>query len=137
MNGRFRLHRPRPVKRKRGATDALSGCCVSPLLSDLAELSMEQLVEVYKKVLEQLHRQSEQRDMDLIVTMVPNSVTSGEIKGYFKKPDTDLENSILVDYRHYYILNAIREKMMVFVGDGWSKVKATYRSDQLEFHFDY
>jgi hypothetical protein len=103
----------------------------------IAELSMEQLVEVYKKVLKQLHHKSEQRDMDLIVTMTPSSVTSGEIKGYFKKPDSDLENSVLVDYRHYYILNAIREKMRNFTGDSWSMVKAVYHSNDLEFYFEY
>jgi hypothetical protein len=103
----------------------------------IAGLSIEGLVEVYKKVLEQLHRQSEQRDMDLIVTMTPSSIISGEIKGYFKKPDADLENSVLVDYRHYYILNAIREKMKTFTGDGWSIVKAVYHSNDLEFYFEY
>jgi len=103
----------------------------------IAELSVEQLIEVYKKVLEQLHRQSKQRDMDLIVTMTPSSATSGEIKGCFKKPDSDSEKSALVDYRHYYLLNAIREKMMTLAGDGWSKVKAIYRSGELGFYFDY
>src|SRR5687768_9811514 len=44
----------------------------------IAGLSMEGLVEVYKKMMHQLHRQAKQRDAGLIVTMTPSSSTSGE-----------------------------------------------------------
>ena len=103
----------------------------------LAGLSMERLVEVYKEMMHQLHGQAKQRDADLIVTMSPTSHTSGEVRGYLQKHNSDTKSSVLVNYRHYYLLNAIREKMIELVGDGWSKVKAIYHSGDLEFYFEY
>jgi hypothetical protein len=103
----------------------------------IAGLSMERLVGVYKEMMHQLHRQAKQRDVDLIVIMVPSSSTSGEIRGYMEKPDSDIKSNVLVNYRHYYMLNALQEKMRELVGDRWSKVKAIYHSGGLEFYFEY
>ena len=103
----------------------------------IAGLSMERLVEVYKEMLRQLHRQAKQKDVDLIVTMYPSSPNSGEIRGYVEKRNSDIKSSVLVNYWHYYMLNALREKMMELVGDGWSKVRAVYHSGDLEFYFKY
>lgn len=103
----------------------------------IAGLSMEQLVDVYKKIMDQLHRQTKQHDAALIVTMSPNSSTSGEIRGFLEKPGADSKSNVLVNYKHYYLLNALREKMIELLGDGWSKVKAVYRSEELEFYFEY
>ena len=100
-------------------------------------LSMEDLVEVYKKMMHQLHRQAKQRAAGLIVTMTPNSSTSGEIRGYMEKPDSDIKSSVLINYQHYYILNALRDRMIELVGEDWSMVKAIYHSDDLEFYFEY
>jgi hypothetical protein len=103
----------------------------------IAELSMERLVEVYKEMMCDLHRQAKQHDADLIVTMTPTSPVSGEVTGYVEKPKTAIKNSVPVDYRHYYVLNMLREKMMKITGEGWSKVMAVYSSNTLEFHFEY
>jgi hypothetical protein len=103
----------------------------------ISGLSMERLVEVYKNIMHQLHRQAKQRDAALIVTMSPSSSTSGEVRGVLEKPGSDAKGSVLVNYRHYYILNALREKMIELLGDGWSKVRAVYRPEELEFYFEY
>lgn len=103
----------------------------------IESLSMERLVEVYQETMNQLHRKSGQRDADLIVTISPTSSTSGEVKACLEKKDSEIKTSILVNYRHYYILNALRERMIELVGDGWSKVKAVYSSEDLEFYFEY
>jgi hypothetical protein len=103
----------------------------------IAGLSTERLVEIYKEMLSQLHRQAKQQDVDLIVTMSPSSPTSGEVRGYVEKHSSDIKSSVLINYRHYYVLNALRERMMELVGDSWSKVRAVYRSGDLEFYFEY
>lgn len=103
----------------------------------IAGLSMERLVEAYKEMLGQLHGPAKKKDMDLIVIMSPSSPTSGEVRGYVVKPNSNIKSSVLVNYRHYYMLTALREKMIELVGDGWSKVKAIYHSGDLEFYFEY
>ena len=100
-------------------------------------LPMERLVEVYKQMIKQLHRQAQRRDMDLIVTMSPTSPTSGEVRAYFAKPDASVKNSVQVNYRHYYVLNALRDKMIELLGESWSQVKAVYHDGGLEFYFEY
>ena len=103
----------------------------------IAGLSMERLIEVYKEMMEKLYRQTQLRDADLIVTMSPSSPTAGEVRGYVGKQDSNVQNSVLVNYRHYYMLNALRGKMIESVGDAWSKVRAVYHSGNLEFYFEY
>ena len=103
----------------------------------IAGLSMESLVEVYKEMMHQLHGQAKQRAADLIVTMSLSSPTSGEVRGYVEKRNSDIKSSVLVNYQHYYMLKALQEKMVDLVGDGWMKVKAIYRSGSLEFYFEY
>jgi hypothetical protein len=100
-------------------------------------LPMERLVEVCKEMMRQLHSQSKQQDADLIVTMAPSSPTSGETRGYMEERQSHIKSSVLVNYQHYYVLNALREKMIESAGDGWSKVTAVYRSGDLEFYFEY
>lgn len=103
----------------------------------IAELSMEQLVATYKKIMGKLHSQSRQADKDLVVTMSPNSMISGELRAYLEKPDSEIKSSVLVGYHHYYMLNALREKMIEKVGGAWTQVKAVYHSNALEFYFEY
>lgn len=104
----------------------------------IAGLSKERLIEVYKEMMHHLHHQTGQKkEVDLIVTMSPNSPISGEIRGYAKKPDSGEKSTVSVNYQHYYLLNALREKMLESTGEGWSKVKAVYRSGDLEFYFEY
>jgi len=116
------------VQQKTGEANAKLG---------IAGLSMEQIIEVYKKMMKQLHREFKQRDADLIVTMSPTSPASGEVRGYLEKPNSEAKHYVAVDYRHYYVLNALRERMIELVGNGWSKVRAVYRSGNVEFHFEY
>ena len=75
-------------------------------------------------------------DTHLIVTMAPNSSLSGETKGYLEKRKKN-QISIPVNYQHYYLLNAIRDKMIELVGEGWGQVKTVYWKDTLEFYFEY
>lgn len=103
----------------------------------IADLSLERLVEVYKEKLHQLHRESNMPYTYLIVTMTPNSPISGEINGYLEEREKDQKISIEVNYQHYYLLNAIRDKMIELVGDGWRQVKAVYWKNTLELFFEY
>ncbi len=103
----------------------------------IAGLSMERLVEVYKEMMKQLHSQAKQRDMELTMTMSPHSPTSGEVQGILAMPDAPVQSHILVNYRHYYVLNALREKMIESTGDAWKQVRAVYHAGELEFYFEY
>jgi len=100
-------------------------------------LSKERLIEVCKEMMRQLHGQAKHQDVDLIVTMAPSSPTSGETRGYVEERQSHIKSSVLVNYQQYYLLNALREKMIESTGDGWSKVTAVYRSGDLEFYFEY
>jgi len=107
------------------------------LLLGIAGLSMEGLISVYKKIMQELHSQANQREANLIVTMSPNSPTSGEVRGYLLKPNASEKTNIQLHYRHYYVLNALREKMIEVLGERWSQVKAVYHWGGLEFYFEY
>ena len=99
-------------------------------------LSQERLVEGYKEMMSQLHRQSEQNDVDLIVTMTPTSPTSGELRAYTEKRNTDEKSSVSVNYQHYYLLNALGEKIMESSGKSWRRVRTVYHPDDLKFYFE-
>ena len=114
------------VERNSGEADTMLG---------IAGLSAERLIDVYKEIMHQLHRQAKQKDTDLIVTMSPTSLTSAEVRGYLQKSNSDVRSSVPVNYQHYFILKALRGKMTQDVGVS-SKVKAVYRSDNLEFYFE-
>lgn len=103
----------------------------------IAGASMETLVEAYKRILRNLQTQAVETELDLVVTMSPVSVASGEIRGYAGKENSDVRSSLPVNYRHYYVLNALREKMLGLTGDSWSSVRTVYRSGELEFYFEY
>ena len=75
--------------------------------------------------------------MYLIVTMTPSSSLSGETRGYLEKRKKNQKFSVPVDYQHYYLLNAIRDKMIEQVGDAWRQVKAVYWKGELKFYFEY
>jgi hypothetical protein len=101
-------------------------------------LSMERLVAACKEKMKKSHQQAGgKRESIFTVTMSPSSPTSGELRGILEEKDTDIQTSVLVNYIHYYILNALREKMVEVVGDSWKKVKAVYQSEELEFYFEY
>jgi len=114
------------VERKSGEANVMLG---------IAGLSAERLIEVYKEMMRQLHQQITQEDMDLMVTMSPTSLTSGEVRGYLQKSNSDVRSSVPVNYQHYYMLKALRGKMNLDVSVS-SKVSAVYRSDNLEFYFE-
>lgn len=100
----------------------------------IAGLSVERLTEVYKGMLKKLYRQqAKPGDTALVVTMTPRSETSGEIRGYIQ--NSGVQSSVLLNYQHYYVLNALREKM-IEAGKNWSKVRAVYDGSNLEFSFD-
>jgi hypothetical protein len=103
----------------------------------IADVSLERLIEIYMKTMQQLHNDIGQRDATLIVTMSPTSPTSGEVRAALEKADHGTQESILINYRHYYILNAMREKMMEKLGDEWRQVRAVYQRGELEFYFEY
>lgn len=103
----------------------------------IADLSLERLVEIYKEILMQLHRESNIPYAYLIVTMTPNSPTSGETRGFLENRKKNQKFSFPVNYQHYYLLNAIRDKMIELVGDGWRQVKAVYWKNTLQFYFEY
>ena len=81
-------------------------------------LSIEQLKDAYQSIASE---DAGQRDADLIVTMTPTSPTSGALHGVLEKHNSDIQNSVAVNYRHYYVLNALREKMIEQRGENWSR----------------
>ena len=103
----------------------------------IAGLPMERLVEIYKEKMHQLHREAKAHEAKVIVMMSTNSPTSGETKGYIENPDLSIKNTFPVNYRHYYILNALRGKMVKLVGDDWHTVKTVYQPFCLELYFEY
>ena len=103
----------------------------------ITNASMEQLIGIYRKLLCQAHPNTGKDDSTLIVTMSPTSATSGEVRAVLERANLQGKSCIQVDYRHYYILIAIREKMSEILSIEWSKVKAIYRQDQLDFYFEY
>ena len=107
------------------------------LILGIAGLSREQLEDVYRGMMQGLHRQMGLKaDVALVVSMAPSSPLSGEARGYTETHDSGEKSSVFVNYPHYYLLNALREQMLEPTGEGWSKVRAVYRSGGLEFYFD-
>lgn len=107
-------------------------------LLGITGFSMERLAAVYKEMLEQLLKEHARYEgMALRITMSPTSPASGEIQGIILMIDAPVQSNVPVDYRHYYVLNALREKMVEILGDEWSKVTALYRPGELEFYFGY
>ncbi|HET6597670.1 MAG TPA: hypothetical protein VFG81_18745 [Anaerolineales bacterium] len=103
----------------------------------IAGLSQESLHAIYKQMMKQLREQSTLNEIDVIVVMSPTSFISGELKGHLEVPDAPVQSSILLDYRHYYVLNALRDRMSEQSGRSWTQVSAVYHSGDLEFHFEY
>ncbi len=103
----------------------------------IANLSVDDLKDKYKEMLHQLRMQSKLRDIDVVVTMTLTSPTSGEVICRLEVPDAPVQSSVLVNYQHYYVLNAIRDRMTEMLGKSWKQVRAVYHSGNLEFYFDY
>ena len=103
----------------------------------IAGLSIERLVEIYKEKLKVLYKQIQNANTFLTVTMTPSSSLSGEVKACLDDRNKNQKSSVQVNYQHYYLLNALRDKMIEIVGDAWSQVRAVYWQDTLEFYFEY
>ena len=116
------------VQRRKGEAYAALG---------IAGLSVERLKDVYKEMMAQLHARSGQPESDLVITMCPTSTTSGEVTGYLQSHDEPVKQAVLTNYQHYYVLNALRERMIEQLGENWKQVKAVYQPDAVEFYFDY
>lgn len=116
------------VQRRKGEAYAVLG---------IAGLSIERLKDVYKEMMAQLHSRSGQPQRDLVITMSPTSETSGEVTGYLQSRDEPVKQPVLTNYKHYYVLNALHEKMIEQLGENWKQVKAIYKPDAVEFHFEY
>lgn len=100
-------------------------------------LSRERLEKVYEDIVLSLFLQTTQRDTTMTVNMSPTSPTSGELRGFLEKHNSDSKESVQLNYQHYYILNALREKMIEQLGENWDEVKVVCRADHVEFYFDY
>ena len=116
------------VQRRKGEAYAALG---------IAGLSVERLKDVYKEMMAQLHSRSGQPESDLVITMCPTSPTSGEVQAYLQSHDEPVKQAVLTNYKHYYVLNALREKMIEQLGENWKHVKAIYKQDAVEFYFEY
>lgn len=102
----------------------------------ISELSVEQLKQVYGNMMAQLHSQLGQPESDLVITMSPTSETSGEVTGFLQSHDEPVKQAVLTNYKHYYVLNALREKMIEELGENWKQVKAIYKQDAVKFYFE-
>ena len=103
----------------------------------ISELSVERLKDVYKQMMAQFHGQLGQPEKDLVITMSPTSEISGEVIGYLLSHDEPVKQAVLTNYQHYYVLNALREKMIEKLGENWKQVEVIYRPDTVEFYFEY
>lgn len=115
------------VQRRKGEAYAALG---------IPGLSAERLKDVYKEMMTQLHGRLGQPESDLIVIMSPTSETSGEVTGYLKSRDGLVKQAVLTNYQHYYVLNALREKMIEQLGESWRQVKAVYKLGLVEYYFE-
>jgi hypothetical protein len=102
----------------------------------ISELSVERLKDVYKEMMAQLHGQRGQPESDLIITMSPTSEISGEVTGYLQSHDEPVKKAVLTNYQHYYVLTALREKMIEQLGENWRQVKVIYKPDVVEYYFE-
>ena len=100
-------------------------------------MSMENLVATYKKILQRVHPRPYQPDIKLVITMSPSSPSSGELKAFLVSSDGVIQNSILITYQHYYMLNAIRNKLTEIVGEKCSQIKAVFCQGELDFFFEH
>jgi hypothetical protein len=103
----------------------------------ISGLSMEGLVETYKEILYQYCRQGPSQNVQVTVSLSLTSPVSGELRATIEDPEGNTKKSLQVNYKHYYLLNAIRGKMVELLGDGWQTARAVYRSGGLEFYFEY
>jgi hypothetical protein len=103
----------------------------------IAGLTMDRLVEVYKEMLGRLREGSRLENIDVVVSMAPTSETSGEVSGLLVMPDAPVQSPVQVNYQHYYVLNALRERMGEMLGERWKQVRATYHEGNVEFYFEY
>jgi hypothetical protein len=99
-------------------------------------LSQEQLEQTYEDIARPLYLQADQSDATLKIAMSTTSPTSGELCCVLEKHGPEASSNIQINYLHYYILNAIREKMQEQTGKSVSRITAAYRGDDLEFSFD-
>jgi hypothetical protein len=99
----------------------------------ISGLSVEQLEDAYADIANSLY----EHGGTLTVTMSPTSATSGELRGVLRRQNSDTTRSIPVNYHHYYILNALREKMSEQRGQNLGLIKAVCRGDDVEFSFDF
>jgi hypothetical protein len=104
----------------------------------LAGLSRAGLEDRLKERLHELYQRPEYQGLDLIVSLVPTSPTSGEVRAYWEVSDILAKRrlSVPVDYRIYYVLNALREQVMAAFGTNCKKVEATYNAGDLDFYFE-
>lgn len=103
----------------------------------IAALSGDQLTDVLKGMMEQLRDQSGREDVVVILTMTPTSSTSGEVVGQLEAPDAPVQSPVQVGYQHYYVLNALRDRMIEVTGKGWSRMRAVYQAGDLTLDFQY
>jgi hypothetical protein len=103
----------------------------------IAGLSREQLADIFKTMLEQLSSQPGSEDMAVTITMTPTSSTSGELAGLLEWSNAPLPSPVLLNYRHYYVLNALRDAMIEDVGKSWNRVKVVYHAGDLELDFQH
>ena len=103
----------------------------------IACLSKERILEICKQEMQKLLIQKNKPFAHLYVTMTPKTSISGEVKAYLEEREENKKSSVQVNYQHYYLLNALRDKMVETVGDGWKRVEAVYGQGALEFYFEY
>jgi hypothetical protein len=103
----------------------------------IAELSIERLKEVLQGMMQDLYQQTRPKgfEMDLSLTMSPHSAASGEVEALLVHPDAPVQSWVPVNYRYYYVLNALREKMAEVNGQRWKTVRVEYHAGDLQFYF--
>lgn len=103
----------------------------------IANLSMEQLAEVLKGMMEQLRSQSDLSNVVVEILMSSTSPTSGELSGLLVAPEAPSQTPVLLNHRYYYVLSALRDRMAETGGKRWNRVRASYSGGELDFQFDY
>jgi len=93
----------------------------------IATLSGEELTGILKGMMQQLRDQSGQNAAAVTLTLTSTSSTSGEVIGLLEE-----QSPVQVSYQHYYVLNALRDRMIEASGKLVNRVSALYQGGDLK-----
>lgn len=115
----------------------VAGEAYAPL--GIAGLTLEQLKELVRDMLREIEQTKDaiQLGLEPQLMMTYHSATSGEVQGLLVHPDAPVQSAVPVNYRYYYVLNALRDKMIELTEAAWSSVRVDDHKGDVDFYFEY